>query len=69
MFVDVTAFGRLAENVGQYLEQERQVGVSGRLELDEWRAEDGSPRQRHHVIADEVEFLGPRPQNSDEDAS
>lgn len=42
--IDVTAFGALADG-GQYLEQGRQVAVSGRLELDEWEAEDGSPRR------------------------
>ncbi len=57
VFVDVTAFGALAESVGEYLEQGRRVAVSGRLELSEWQAEDGSKRQRHYVVADEIEFL------------
>ncbi|MGI8593503.1 MAG: single-stranded DNA-binding protein [Solirubrobacteraceae bacterium] len=61
VFVDVTAFGALGENCAQYLETGRQVAVSGRLELDEWENDAGQRRQRHHVIADEVEFLGGRP--------
>jgi single-strand DNA-binding protein len=63
VFVDVVTFGRLAESCGEYLAQGRQVAVSGRLELDEWEAEDGSRRQRHKVVADEVEFLGGRRQD------
>ncbi len=69
VFVDVVTFGRLAESCGEYLAQGRQVAVSGRLELDEWEAEDGSRRQRHKVVADEVEFLGGRRQDDDEQAS
>ena len=70
VFVDVVTFGRLAESCGEYLAQGRQVAVSGRLELDEWEAEDGTRRQRHKVVAEEVEFLGGRRQGDDgEEAS
>jgi len=61
VFIDIVTWGRLAESCAEYLAQGRQVAVSGRLELDEWKAKDGSRRQQHKVIADEVEFLGARP--------
>jgi len=35
--------------------------ASGRLEHDEWETEGAERRSRHKVIADEVEFLGGRP--------
>lgn len=57
-YVDVTAFGKLAEVCAQYLEKGRQVGVSGRLHYSEWEAEDGSKRSKHEVIAQSVQFLG-----------
>ncbi len=60
VFVDVVTFGGLAESCGQYLETSRQVAVSGRLELDEWKTEDGEHRSRHKVVAEEVEFLDRR---------
>ncbi len=60
VYVDVVCFGGLAESVAQYLEQGRQVTVSGRLELDEWETDAGERRSRHKVVADEVEFLGGR---------
>lgn len=56
-FVDVTAFGKLAEVCEQYLEKGRPVGVSGRLHYSEWEAEDGSTRSKHEVIAQNVQFL------------
>jgi single-strand DNA-binding protein len=57
VFVDVATFGPLAKICGQYLAKGRRVAVTGRLELDEWAAEDGSPRRRHKIVADQVEFL------------
>ena len=65
VYVDVVCFGGLAESVAEYLVKGRQVAVSGRLELDEWEATDGSRRSRHKVVADEVEFLGGRPSDDD----
>lgn len=58
VFIDLTTFNGLATICGEHLEKGRQVAVVGRIELDEWKAEDGTPRRRHKVIADEIEFLG-----------
>ncbi len=69
VFIDVTAFQGLAGICGQYLSKGSRVAVQGRLELDEWEAEDGSPRRRHKVIAEQVEFLDPRRNGSAERAS
>ena len=57
VFIDVTAFGPLAGTCGTYLAKGRRVAVNGRLELEEWDTEDGSPRRRHKIVADQVEFL------------
>jgi single-strand DNA-binding protein len=66
-FVDVTAFGDQAENCARYLSKGRKVGVIGRLHHSEWDSDDGR-RQRLEVIADNVEFLGRKPdeQSSEE---
>jgi len=39
--------------------------VSGRLELDEWEAQDGTTRRRHKVIGEDVEFLDYKPAADD----
>ena len=58
-FVDVTAWGRLAENAGKYLSKGRAVFVEGRLQLDSWEdKESGQQRQRLRVIAERLQFLG-----------
>ena len=69
VFCDVVTFGALAENCAQYLEQGRQVAVSGRLELDEWETDAGERRSRHKVVAEEIEFLGGRRSDDDEPGS
>ena len=69
VYVDVSAFGPLAEVCGQYLTKGRQVSVSGRLDHQEWTAQDGSRRQRNLVVADSVDFLGERPEGAEPEAA
>ncbi len=56
-FVDVEAWGRTAELVGQYLTKGRACFVDGRLKLDSWEDKDGQKRQKLKVVADSVQFL------------
>ena len=57
VFIDITTFGPLAKIAGRYLTKGRQVAVTGRLELDEWTGPDNSPRRRHKIVAEQVDFL------------
>ena len=65
VFIDITAWGKLAALCAEHLSKGRQVAVTGRLELDEWIGRDGVKRHSHQVVADAVEFLGPRPEGPD----
>ncbi len=57
-FVDVTVWGKVAENCGQYLTKGRPVFVEGRLVLDTWDDKTtGQKRSRLRVRADRVQFL------------
>lgn len=56
-FVDVEAWGRTAELVGQYLTKGRAAFIEGRLKLDSWDDKDGQKRQKLKVVADNVQFL------------
>src|SRR5712691_4654783 len=61
MFVDVTVWGRTAENVGEYLKKGRPVFIEGRLQLDSWEdKQSGQKRNKLKVVADNVQFLGSR---------
>jgi single-strand DNA-binding protein len=47
-FVDVDAFGRQAEVVGQYMKKGRPLLVEGRLKLDQW--EDKNTHQKQSKL-------------------
>jgi single-strand DNA-binding protein len=60
-YFNVTTFGSQADNVARFLAKGRQVAVDGRLSWSEYEAKDGSgKRERVEVIADTVQFIGPR---------
>lgn len=56
VYVNVTAWGKTAENCGQYLTKGSPVLVEGRLKLDEWE-KDGQKQSRLGVVAERVQFL------------
>lgn len=60
MFIDLTLFGRTAEIANQYLRKGRQVLVDGRLNLDQWTAQDGSKRSKHTIIVENLQMIGGR---------
>jgi len=58
-FVDVEAWGRTAELVGQYLTKGQPCFIEGRLRLDSWEdKKTGEKRSKLKVVADSVQFLG-----------
>src|SRR5215470_457970 len=58
-FVDVDAFGRQAEVIGQYLKKGRPILIEGRLRLDQWDdKQTGQKRSKLGVVAENVQFLG-----------
>lgn len=59
-FVDCVAFGRSGETFKQYMAKGRSVLVEGRLEFQQWTAQDGGKRSKHEVIVDNFTFLGGR---------
>ena len=56
-FVDVTVWGKLAENCTEYLSKGRSVFVDGRLNFSSWEAKDGQKRNKIDVVANSVDFL------------
>ena len=65
MFVDLTFFGRTAEIANQYLRKGKQVLVDGRLNLEQWTAQDGTKRSKHAIIVENLQMIGGRDDNTD----
>jgi single-strand DNA-binding protein len=58
LFVDVEAFSRQAETIGQYLKKGSPILVEGRLRLDTWDdKQTNQKRSKILVAAENVRFL------------
>lgn len=57
-FVDVDAFGRSAELIGQYLKKGRAIMIEGRLRLDQWEdKQSGQKRSKLGVVLESFQFM------------
>ncbi len=56
-WIDVICWDSLADACADHLHKGRQIAVHGRLELSRWTGDDGTRRQAHRIIANEIEFL------------
>jgi single-strand DNA-binding protein len=64
-FHNLVAFGKLAEFAGSYLHKGRLVSVEGRLQTSSWDdAATGQKRWKTEIVADELQPLGPKPQEA-----
>ena len=60
-FVDVSVWGKAAQNCRQYLSKGSQVMVEGRLRWESWDDRNGGGRRsRISVVADNVQFMNTR---------
>jgi single-strand DNA-binding protein len=63
-FVDMTAFGKQAEILEQYVSKGSPLFIDGRLEFSTWEAKDGGgKRSKLEVIIENFQFLGGGQQN------
>ncbi len=56
-FLNIVVFGKPAENCANYLVKGRLCGVQGRIQTDNYTAQDGTKKYKTEIIADRVEFL------------
>lgn len=56
-YIDVEAWGKLAENCEKYLSKGRQVAVEGRIIKDLWKDENDNTKSKVYIKADNVQFL------------
>lgn len=59
-FVDLSAFGRQAETINQYMTKGKPILVEGRLRFDSWTGQDGQKRSRLTVVVETFSFVGAR---------
>ena len=59
-YFTVSVFGTQGESCARFLTKGRQVAIDGRLRWRQWDAPDGTKRSTVDVIAENVQFVGPR---------
>ena len=60
-WVNIVAFGKLAEICGEYLAKGKQVFVSGRINTQKYQdKETGQDRYSTRIVADQMQMLGGR---------
>jgi single-strand DNA-binding protein len=57
-FFDVTIFGKTAENLKPYFVKGRQIVVSGHLQQERWKDQNGQNKSKISIIADDVQLAG-----------
>ena len=59
-YIPVVTWRGLADNCAKFLAKGRKVGVSGRIQVRSYEANNGERRYATEIIADDVEFLSPK---------
>lgn len=57
-YIDVTVFGKTAENAAEFLKKGRAVVVEGRLQQDRWETDKGEKRNKVKVVGERLTFVG-----------
>lgn len=56
-FFNVSIFGKLAENLSQYLLKGKRIGVTGKLKQNRWSDQAGNNQSRIIIIGNEIQLL------------
>lgn len=59
-FVNVVAYRKLAEIIGEYLRKGASVYIEGKMQTRKWQTKDGQDRYTTEIIADQMQMLGNR---------
>jgi single-strand DNA-binding protein len=63
-FHQLVAFGKSAEFIGQYLHKGRLICAEGRLQTQSWEDTAGQKRYRTEVVVEDIQPIGPKPQEA-----
>lgn len=64
MFVDIVAYGKTAEIMGEYCTKGQAVLIEGSLKQNVWEQE-GQKRSKHYILIERVLMLGKKNGNSE----
>lgn len=67
VFVNITAFDKLAENIAKYQKKGNQIAINGFLQDNNYTDKDGNKRYSLGVIASRVDFISNKEVNTEND--
>jgi len=59
-FFDVLVWGARGEGLSRILTKGMKVAIEGKLRWSQWKAQDGTNRNRVEIVADNVDFMSAR---------
>lgn len=65
----VTAFGRLAEIIGEYTRKGSKLYIEGALKTEKWQDKSGNDRYTTKIICRDMQMLDSKPQSSEQAAA
>ncbi len=68
-FFDISAWRELGETIANYKKKGDPILVEGRLQFRSWEAQDGTKRNKVDIVAENVQFLGGKPEGNGSGAS
>ena len=63
-YIDITAYGKIAEALNQYTTKGTRLLIEGKLKQDIWQDSNGATKSKHYVIVERLEFLNRKAQQS-----
>lgn len=64
-FIRCIAWRKQAENLANYMKKGSMIGLEGRIQTGSFEGQDGNRVYTTDVVADSIQFLEPRSNNSD----
>lgn len=60
-FVNLVAYRKLAEIIGEYIKKGSPMYIEGRLQTRKWQDKEGKDRYTTEIIAEQMQMLGGKP--------
>ncbi len=68
-WINIEVWGKPAEYVENYLNKGSKVAIVGRIKVDSWSDRDGNKRTGTSVVANQVQGIGKKSEQSESSAS
>lgn len=66
-WVRASAFGKLAEIIGEYVEKGSQIFLSGKIQTRKWQDNEGKDRYTTEIVANSMQMLGGKGKSDESD--